>query len=71
MVRHGRLALVLVLLASFALPAAALPARRSDTGDFGHQLARLWHQVTSHFLAIWGADDSQSICDPNGGCHTP
>lgn len=71
MSRHGRLALVALLLASFTLPAAAQSSRRVESGDLGHQLghqlARLWHQITSPFLALWGADDGGSTYDPNGG----
>lgn len=66
MSRYNRLALVAILLASFALPAAAQPSRRVESGDFGHQLARLWHQITSPFLALWGADDGGATYDPNG-----
>lgn len=69
MSRHGRSALVLLaflLLAGFALPIAAQPARQPEARDSSHLLAAVWSRLLAPFAALWGADDSRGIWDPNG-----
>ena len=59
MSRHGRIALVALLLAALALPAAAQPSRSRGTDGFGQRLSALW-------TLLWGAEDGRGIWDPNG-----
>jgi hypothetical protein len=66
MSRHGRIALVVVLLATLALPAAAQPARSRDTEGIGERLSALWTRLVAPLVALWGTEDGRGIWDPNG-----
>jgi hypothetical protein len=68
MTRHGRIALVALLLAILALPAAAQPtqSRDTDTGGLGRRLSALWTRLAAPFAALWGTEDGRGIWDPNG-----
>jgi hypothetical protein len=65
MSRHGRIALVALLLAALALPAAAQPSRSRGTDGFGQRLSALWTLVAP-LVALWGTEDGRGIWDPNG-----
>jgi len=66
MSRHGRIALVALLLATLALPAAAQPTRSRDTDGLGRRLSVLWTNLVAPLTALWGAEDGRGIWDPNG-----
>jgi hypothetical protein len=66
MTRHGRIALVALLLTLLALPAAAQPSRSRDADGLGRRLSALWTGLVAPLVALWGTEDGRGVWDPNG-----